>query len=219
MRRLYAPEADQPQECGRRADLHLHVLHQGAQPRYGLLYEKLQRQHAGRQDHRGDPQAVRRQGDPYPAAGADQEGYQRQQGGLRCRACAAPGETRRDGRTPQAAGGVPVRCQRHLREVRHGADRRAPSGERDTAAAPCRAGSPHRTEPDAASGVRLPSGNDRVVRQRGGFCHAGGKTPPAAHHRQKGGLGRQKCLCLPLCGGWRGGFAARRTTYVSVGRG
>lgn len=30
MRRLYAPEADQPQECGRRADLHLHVLHQGA---------------------------------------------------------------------------------------------------------------------------------------------------------------------------------------------
>ena len=25
-------------------------------------------------------------------------------------------------------------------------------------------------------------------------------------HRQKGGLGRQKCLCLPLCGGWRGGF-------------
>ncbi|CCX51104.1 rNA polymerase sigma factor [Clostridium sp. CAG:226] len=31
---------------------------------------------------------------------------------------------------------------------------------------------------------------------------------PAAHHRQKGGLGRQKCLCLPLCGGWRGGFAA-----------
>ena len=39
MRRLYAPEADQPQECGRRADLHLHVLHQGAQPRYGLLYE------------------------------------------------------------------------------------------------------------------------------------------------------------------------------------
>ena len=158
-------------------------------------------------------------GDPYPAAGADQEGYQRQQGGLRCRACAAPGETRRDGRTPQAAGGVPVRCQRHLREVRHGADRRAPSGERDTAAAPCRTGSPHRTEPDAASGVRLPSGNDRVVRQRGGFCHAGGKTPPAAHHRQKGGLGRQKCLCLPLCGGWRGGFAARRTTYVSVGRG
>ena len=49
MRRLYAPEADQPQECGRRADLHLHVLHQGAQPRHGLLYEKLQRQHAGRQ--------------------------------------------------------------------------------------------------------------------------------------------------------------------------
>ena len=46
-----------------------------------LLYEKLQRQHAGRQDHRGDPQAVRRQGDPYPAAGADQEGHQRQQGG------------------------------------------------------------------------------------------------------------------------------------------
>ena len=28
--------------------------------------EKLQRQHAGRQDHRGDPQAVCRQGDPYP---------------------------------------------------------------------------------------------------------------------------------------------------------
>lgn len=40
-----------------------------------------------------------------------------------------------------------------------------------------------------------------------------------ALHRQKGGLGRQKRLCLPLCGGWRGGFAARRTTYVSVGRG
>ena len=116
-------------------------------------------------------------------------------------------KARRDGRAHQAAGGVPVRCQRHLREVRHGADRRAPSGERDAAAAPCRAGSPHRTEPDAPSGVRLPSGNDRILRQRGGFCHAGGKTPPAAHHRQKGGLGRQKCLCVPLCRGRRGGFA------------
>ena len=55
--------------------------------------------------------------------------------------------------------------------------------------------------------VGLPSGDDRILRQRGGFCHVGGKTPPAAHHRQKGGLGRQKCLCLPLCGGWRGGFS------------
>ena len=186
------PKLTNRQQCGRRADLHLHVLHQGAQPRHGLLYEKLQRQHAGRQDHRGDPQAVRRQGDPYPAAGADQEGHQRQQGGLRRRACAAPGETRRDGRAHQAAGGIPVRCQRHLREVRHGADRRAPSGERDPAAAPCRAGSPHRTEPDAPSGVCLPSGNDRVVRQRGGFCHAGGKTPPAAHHRQERWSGTAK---------------------------
>ena len=24
---------------------------------------------------------------------------------------------------------------------------------------------------------------------------------------KKSGLGQQKCLCLPLCGGWRGGFA------------
>ena len=207
MRRLYAPEADQPQECGGRSDLHLHVLHQGAQPRHGLRHEKLQRQHAGRQDHRGDPQAVRRQGDPCPAAGADQEGHQRQQGGLRRRAGAAPGKACRDGRAHQAAGGVPVRCQRHLRKVRHGADRRAPSGERDPAAAPCRAGSPHRAEPDAPSGVCLPSGDDRILCQRGGFCHAGGKTPLAAHHRQKGGLGRQKCLCVPVCRGWRGGFA------------
>ena len=59
--------------------------------------------------------------------------HQRQQGGLRRRAGAAPGETRRDGRPHQTAGGIPVRCQRHLREVRHGADRRAPSGERDPA--------------------------------------------------------------------------------------
>ena len=44
-------------------------------------------------------------------------------------------KARRDGRAHQTAGGVPVRCQRHLREVRHGADRRAPSGERDPAAA------------------------------------------------------------------------------------
>ena len=110
--------------------------------------------------------------------------------------------------THQAAGGVPVRCHRYLGQVRHGADRRAPSGERDSAAAPRRAGSPHRAEPDAPSGVRLPSGNDRILCQRGGFCHAGGKTPPAARHRQKGGLGRQKRLCLPFCRGWRGGFAA-----------
>ena len=128
-------------------------------------------------------------------------------------------KTRRDGRTPQTAGGVPVRCQRHLCKVRHGADRRTASEERDSAGKTFRVGSPHRAEPDAASGVRLPSGNDRILCQRGGFCYAGGKTPPAAHHRQKGGLGRQKRLCLPLCGGWRGGFAARRTTYVSVGRG
>ena len=127
------PKLTNRKNGGRRADLHLHVLYQGAQPRHGLLYEKLQRQHAGRQDHRGDPQAVRRQGDPYPAAGADQKGHQRQQGGLRRRAGAAPGETRRDGRSHQAAGGVPVRCQRHLCKVRHGADRRTASGERDSA--------------------------------------------------------------------------------------
>ena len=170
-------------------------------------YEKLQRQHAGRQDHRGDPQAVRRQRDPCQAAGADQEGHQRQQGGLRCRAGAAPGKAHQDGRTHQTVGGIPVRCQRHLREVRHGADRRTASGERDSAGKTFRAGSPHRAEPDAPSGVRLPSGDDRILRQRGGFCHAGGKTPLAAHHRQKGGLGRQKCLCVPLCGGRRGRFA------------
>ena len=118
------------------------MLHQGAQPRYSLLYEKLQRQHAGRQDHRGDPQAVRRQGDPYPAAGADQEGHQRQQGGLRRRAGAAPGKACRNGGAHQAAGGISVRCQRHLCQVCHGADRRTASRERDPAGKAFRAGSP-----------------------------------------------------------------------------
>ena len=59
MRRLHAPEADQPPHRGRRADLHLHVLHQGAQPRHRLRHGKLQRQHTGCQNHRGSPQAVR----------------------------------------------------------------------------------------------------------------------------------------------------------------
>ena len=38
-----------------------------------------------------------------------------------------------------------------------------------------RVGSPHRAEPDAPSGVRLPSGDDRILCQCSGFCHAGEK--------------------------------------------
>ena len=36
---------------------------------------------------------------------------------------------------------------------------------------------------------------------------------------KKSGLGRQKRLCIPLCGGWRAEFAAHRAAYVSVRRG
>ena len=117
----------------RRADLHLHVLHQGAQPRHRLRHEKLQRQHAGRQDHRGNPQAVRRQRDPCQTVGTDQEGHQRQQRGLRRRAGTAEREAHGNGGPHQAAGGISVRCQRNLCQVCYGADRRAASGERDPA--------------------------------------------------------------------------------------
>ena len=44
----------------------------------------------------GDPQAVRRQGDACRTSGADQEGHQRQQGGLRRGAGTAAREARRD---------------------------------------------------------------------------------------------------------------------------
>jgi len=40
--------------------------------------------------------------------------------------------------------------------------------------------------------------------QRGGFCHAGGKTPPSAHYRQKAGLGWRKCPRLRFYGRRRG---------------
>ena len=96
VRRLYAPQTDQPYQCRWRPNLYLYVLHQGAQPRDSVRHEKLQRQYAGRQDYRGDPQAVRRQGDACRTSGADQEGHQRQQGGLRRGAGTAAREARRD---------------------------------------------------------------------------------------------------------------------------
>ena len=190
--------------------IYTYVLHQGAQPRHGLLYEKLQRQHAGRQDHRGDPQAVRRQGDPYPllaqtkkVISGSKEGYDAELALLREKA-------RRDGRAHQAAGGIPVRCQRHLCEVRHGADRRAASGERDTAgsALPSWKPSPSR----AGCSIRSSPSIRRMIES---FASAVDSATLEEKRRllrtivKKGGLGRQKCLCLPVCGGWRGGFAAR----------
>ena len=81
----------------------------------------------------------------YPAAGADKEGHQRQQGGLRhWETCAAPGENTPRRRGPHQAAGDPLSVASDTSaKYNHGADRRPRSiRKRDAAAAPCRGWKP-----------------------------------------------------------------------------
>ena len=111
------------------------------------------------------------------------------------------GETRRDGRN--ASNGWWSPCPLPATPLQSTSWSRSTNciGRARLSRQDFRFGSPHRAEPDAASGVRLPSGMIESFASAVDSATLGGKTPPAAHHRQKGGLGRQKCLCLPLCGG------------------
>ena len=156
----------------------------------------------------GDPQALRRQGRPYPAAGADQEGYQRQQGGLRRRAGAAPGKhTETEDRIKRLVESLSVASDTSAKYVMEQIDELHRESETQQARL-FRVGSPHRAEPDAPSGVRLPSGDDRILRQRGGFCHAGGKRRLLRTIVKRwSGDGKNAYVYL-FAGGWRGGFAA-----------
>ena len=109
------------------------MLQQGAQPRQRLRHEKLQRQHAGRKiieeirKLSADKETLTRLlAQTKKVISGSKEGYDAELALLREK------HAETEERIKRLVESF-VRCQRHLCKVRHGADRRTASGERDSA--------------------------------------------------------------------------------------
>ena len=96
--------------------------------------------------------------------GSDEEGHQRQSGGIRRRAAGPEGKAGRKREQHQGAGQLPDQERRNLcRIVYHGADSGAAPDRRGHEKPPCRTGNPDGTPAVCGSGVRVQPPDDRIL--------------------------------------------------------